>query len=68
MSVVIVYETGTDNQYTYTSSPRNAVIAAYAQSQGDWQTWNYEKNYGHLVQEVNGSFRIGNFSAKKGKS
>jgi hypothetical protein len=28
--------------------PREAVVAAYAQSLGDWNTWEYEDRYGHL--------------------
>ena len=34
----------------YTLPPREAVIAAYAQyGHGDWNTWDYETQYGHLV-------------------
>lgn len=32
-------------------SPREAVIAAYAQSIGDYNTWEYEHRYGHLAKE-----------------
>jgi len=40
----------------YSCSPKEAVIAAHAQSLGDFNTWDYQK-YGHLVKE--GEFTIG---------
>ena len=38
------------DELTYSLPPREAVIAAYAQSKGDWNTWDYEKKYAHLVR------------------
>jgi len=34
---------------TYSLSPEDAVIAAYAQSRGDWSTWNYGKYRDEVV-------------------
>lgn len=31
----------------------DAVIAAYAQSKGDWNTWDYRKRYAHMVRSTN---------------
>jgi hypothetical protein len=50
----------------YTCSPRDAVIAAHAQSigLGDFNTWDYEKNYGHLVGHGHDTVWCGSFSAR----
>lgn len=45
--------------------PSQAVIAAYAQSGGDYNTWDYEKNYGAMVRENGLTVAVGNFSAFK---
>ena len=51
---------------TYTCSPREAVIAAHAQSQGDYNnTWDYHARYDHLVIEGHLSLCCGDFAAKK---
>ena len=50
MATTTVVNLDTDEEIVYTIEPREAVIAAYAQSQGDWNTWDYEVNYGHLVK------------------
>lgn len=41
---------------SYSCSPREAVIAAYAQSVGDMNTWDYSEKYGAKVleNEING--------------
>lgn len=49
---------------TYSVAPRMAVICAHAQSLGDWNTWDYEKNYGHLVHTGRETVWCGNFSAR----
>lgn len=36
---------------SFTLDARESVIAAHAQSLGDWNTWDYEKNYGDQVVE-----------------
>lgn len=41
-----VFNLRTGDWQTYVGIlPSQAVVAAYAQSQGDWNTWNYETNY-----------------------
>lgn len=46
-----VHNLATDETLSYTLPPREAVIAAYAQSRGDFNTWDYEKRYGKLVEK-----------------
>ena len=46
-------------------SPRQSVIAAYAQSLGDWNTWDYTKRYDSLVEEGKYTFLCGDFSVFK---
>ncbi len=45
-------------------SPRDAVIAAHAQSLGDFNTWEYEDRYGRLVRSGRETVGCGNFCAK----
>ena len=33
-------------------SPEQAAMAAYAQQHGDWNTWDYEAKYKHLVKST----------------
>lgn len=33
----------------YSLPPREAVIAAYAQGLGDWNTWDYTRRYSSMV-------------------
>ena len=49
----------------YSCSPREAVIAAYAQSKGDWNTWEYEEKYGALVHETPLGFYVRDFGCLK---
>ena len=49
----------------YSCSPRAAVIAAYAQDLGDWNTWDYEAKYGRCVIEGRWTVFCGDFSALK---
>jgi len=49
----------------FTCSPEQAVIAAFAQSQGDWNTWNYVEKYSWLVEEGEKTVICGDFSAYK---
>ena len=44
-------------------SPRDAVIAAYAQSLKDFSTQEYEKNYSHLLEEGEHTFAIKDFAS-----
>lgn len=46
-----VIELGTNNVFTYAGiTPYQAVISAYAQSLGDYNTWQYDKKYAPLVK------------------
>lgn len=47
VTTVMNLNTGADS--IYTCPPAEAVIAAYAQSLGDWNTWDYQKRYGHML-------------------
>lgn len=49
----------------YSLEPREAVIAAYAQSLGDNDTWLYEHHYGGFVFEGRFSFGIGSWACVK---
>jgi hypothetical protein len=48
--MVDVFNLATYDEQTFSCSPREAVIAAYAQSLGDFNTWDYEERYGKLVR------------------
>ena len=61
-----------NHKIQYTCTPREAVIAAYAQNirhshntVGNWNTWQYEELYGHLVVEGKFTLACGDFSAFK---
>jgi len=54
----------TEKQY-YTCTSKQAVIATYAQSKRDWNTWDYAERYNRLVEEGKHTFLCGNFSAFK---
>jgi len=60
-----VMNLNTEQVSTYSLSPREAVIAAYAQARGDWNTWDYAKHYSELVYETTLCFTIGDFSSFK---
>lgn len=46
----------------FTSTPREAVIAMYAISRGDWNTWDYGK-YESLVVEGSATVACGDYAA-----
>ena len=48
----------------YSCSPRDAVIAAHAQSLGDFNTWDYEARYDRLVSTGSETVWCGAFSAR----
>ena len=49
---------------TYNLRPREAVIAAHAQSLGDWSTWAYDATYGDGVVMGFTTIRCGDFTAR----
>lgn len=50
---------------TYSCSPRDAVMAAHAQSRGDWNTWEYEERYSCLTVETRLTFLCGDWATFK---
>lgn len=60
-----VMNLATREKQVYFCEPRKAVLAAYAQSFNDYNTWNYEKRYGHLLLEGKFCLVCGDFSAFK---
>ncbi|HXK39407.1 MAG TPA: hypothetical protein VJ837_01050 [Candidatus Paceibacterota bacterium] len=48
----------------WTCTPREAVIAAHAQSLGDYNTWDYEERYGSLVVNNKKTVRVGDYTAE----
>ena len=55
--------TATEKQIFVGISPKMAVISAYAQSIGDFNTFDYERKYGDRVHEASLTFTLGNFAA-----
>ncbi len=63
---VDVVNLSTDVRMTFVGvTPRQAVMAAFAQSHGDFNTWDYEKKYGPSVKEGKATFSCGNWCALK---
>ena len=70
MSVIVINLSNPEQKIPYTCTPRQAVIAAYAQNLrhghgtiGDWNTWQYEERYGHLVVQGKHTIACGDWSA-----
>ena len=66
MSSIRVVNLSTRQELIYTCSPEDAVIAAYAQERGDYNTWQYKERYGHLLEEGKHTFLCGDWSVMKG--
>ncbi len=66
-NAVTVLNLSTGDYQIYTCDSRTAVLSAYAQSLGNWNTWEYERLYGHLLLEGEHSWNCGDFSALKTK-
>ena len=64
MSVTVMNLCTAEKQY-YTCTPKQAVIAAYAQSKNDWNTWDYDNRYSSLVEEGKFTLICGDFSVFK---
>jgi len=60
-----VHNLRTGEQCFYSCSPREAVIAAYAQEKEDWSTWEYQDKYDYLVEEGAISYGIGDWAVMK---
>lgn len=64
-----VFNLSNDEEREYIGiTPREAVIAAYAQSKGDWSTWQYEERYGKLVEQGKLSVACGDWCALDNKA
>lgn len=59
-----VFNLDTYSEQVYVGiGPREAVIAAYAQDRGDWNTADYEKKYGPHVKKRGQTWSLGAFAA-----
>jgi len=65
--MVTVMNLSTSEKHYYTASlhPKDAVIACYAQSKNDWNTWDYNQRYAYLLEEEKYTYFIGDFSVFK---
>lgn len=62
--LTVVVNLDTLEERHYSLPPREAVIGGHAQMEkNDWNTWDYEKKYGHLVKFGEVSVICGNCSA-----
>jgi hypothetical protein len=50
---------------TFSLNARESVIAAYAQSRGDLNTWNYESKYGKLARKTKYGWTCGKYWAQQ---
>lgn len=60
-----VFNLATQEHIEYSCTPAEAVVAAYAQARKDWNTWQYQARYGHLLTEGQYSVACGDFAALK---
>lgn len=65
MSSTMVLNLATGEEQYYALPPERAVIAAYAQSLNDWNTWDYATRYASLLMIGRYSVSCGDFSALK---
>jgi len=57
-----VMNLATTEKQIYTCTPKQAVIAAHAQSKMDWNTWQYEERYRKLLEYGKHTILCGDFS------
>ena len=51
--ITLAINLDTEEERTYVGlSPEQTAMAAYAQQHGDWNTWDYEAKYKHLVKKT----------------
>ncbi len=62
---VLNLATGEFCYYSKDLDPKEAVIAAYAQDNGDWNTWLYPDKYGIKVRETELCYICGDFTTFK---
>jgi hypothetical protein len=63
--VTVINLMNPEHKQIYSCTPKEAVIAAYAQSLNDWNTWQYAERYSNLVEEGELTWMCGDFSAFK---
>lgn len=63
ITMVTVINLSYGSKRLYSCTPRKAVIAAYAQSLQDFNTWDYAKRYESLVSQSELCVTCGDFSA-----
>ena len=63
--LVTVMNMETQERLYYTCAPKEAVVCAYAQSMDDYNTWDYDKNYNHMIEEGPEIYLCGNFGVFK---
>lgn len=60
-----VYHLATDTEHVYSLPPREAVLAAFALSMGDANSWQWEWRWGHMVRETEYGWMAGDWWAAK---
>ena len=63
--MVTVMNLRTGDTQGYTCTPREAVVAAFAQSHKDWNTWQYKDRYDAYVVEGEMTIACADFCAFK---
>jgi hypothetical protein len=62
-NMTVVTELGTSKQQEFSCDPRSAVVCAYEQSKGNFNTWTYDFNQAVVTQSGQHVY-CGNFAAK----
>lgn len=58
-----VFHTPSETEHVYTLPPREAVLAAFALSMGDANSWNWEKRWNHYVKRTPHGWAAGDWWA-----
>jgi hypothetical protein len=64
-NALTVMNLSTGEKQIYTCAPKEAVVAAYAHSLGDYNTWEYEEKYGKSSFDGTYVWICGDFCAFK---
>ena len=63
MVTVLNLRTGQHQYFSSPITPRESVMAAYAQNIGDYNTWEYDNKYGERVEYGQYTVFCGDFAA-----
>ncbi len=63
--VVVNLATQEETPFFSSCTPRLALLGTYARSLRDGNSWDYERRYGHLVQETEKFLCLGDFCVAK---